>query len=169
MFKPLPPPPQLRTGSNELFGGEVPTPIRKLIDNAKASPPDLASEQLWAIQMCAPECLPVYYLLYKLHATRREFARAERAALLGLAEAGHQSGLPGEVERALKCEPTQVDFMLNGPARFWLFTLKALAFIRMRSGRLEQARQLIECIKRLDPQQSLGSDVVNSLLSAAKG
>jgi len=169
MFKPLPPPPQLRTGSNELFGGEVPSPIRKLIDAAKVAPPDQATEQLWAIQMCAPDCLPVYYLLYKLHATRREFARAERAALLGLAEAGQQSGLPGEVERALGCKPTGIDFMLNGPARFWLFTLKALAFIRMRSGRLEQARQLIECITRFDPQHSVGIDVVSSLLSAAKG
>jgi hypothetical protein len=150
--------------SNELFGGEAPPHIRALIDEARQGPRAELGERLWAIQAQAPACLPVYYLLYKLHAGRRELALAERAALAGLAQAGLQSGLPTDV--TFTATPL-VDFTSNGPARFWLFTLKAIAFIRMRRGCLTEARQVIEWIRRCDPQLSLGSDVVLQLLHGA--
>jgi len=156
----------LSVNSNELFGGEAPKEVRVLIDAAKSAPQEEQSERLWAIQRHAPSCLPVYYLLYKLHAGRRELARAERAALLGLVQAGLQSDLPGDVELILTTPLPSVDFMTTGPARFWLFTLKALAFIRMRSGRIQQARQLLDFIARCDPKHSVGSDVILALLRA---
>ena len=122
---------------------------------------------LWETQQRAPECLPVYYLLYKTHATRREFGEAERAALLGLAAAARQANLPAVA-------PFQVpsglvsDFASNGPARFWLFTLKALAFIRLRRGDPEAARELLETIQHLDPDHSVGSDVTLALLDGVE-
>jgi homocitrate synthase NifV len=51
---------------------------------------------------------------------------AERAASKGLAEAARQAGLPQDWRTSV---PPGIDFNVNGPARFWLFTLKALAFI----------------------------------------
>ncbi|MEY4576879.1 MAG: hypothetical protein RL701_1582 [Pseudomonadota bacterium] len=153
--------------SNELFGGEATPEIKRLVDATKQAPAWLQSEMLWTIQMRAPECLPIYYLLYKMHATRREFIEAERAAVLGLAQAGKQSGLPGDALVATRAALPAVDFMNNGPARFWLFTLKALAYIRLRSGRREQARVLLDCIHRCDPTQSIGTDVIAALIAAA--
>jgi hypothetical protein len=164
MRKPMP---ELRMNSNEFFGGDVAPEVRRQIELAKQAPPHLISERLWAIQTRAPESLPIYYLLYKLHASRRELERAERAALLGLAQAGRQCGLPGDIRFATSVPAGAADFMSNGPARFWLFTLKALAFIRMRSGRADQARRLLECIGRCDPSHSVGTDVIAALLQAS--
>jgi hypothetical protein len=150
----------------ELFGGEAPAEIRELIELAKSAPRDQIGDRLWAIQARAPECLPIYYLLYKWHAGRRELALAERAALIGLDRAGSLCGLPDWTELASGAMPV-ADFHANGPARFWLFTLKALAFIRMRSDRLEEARELLDWIGRCDPSHSVGSEVTAALLAAA--
>lgn len=159
--------PALSIGSNELFGGDVPEPLKSQIQALAQGPREALAPGLWAIQRSHPDCLPVYYLLYKHHAGRRELQEAERAALLGLAQAGLAAGLPIDPAEALAAPPAGNDFAQNGPARFWLFTLKALAFIRMRSQRLDEAQALLELITRVDPAHSAGSDVTAALLAAA--
>ena len=151
----------------EMFGGDVPDALETRIQALAQGPREALAQGLWAIQHSDPGCLPVYYLLYKHHASRRELQEAERAALLGLAQAGLAAGLPLDPEQMLSAPPPQQDFTRNGPARFWLFTLKALAFIRLRSGRLAEARALVETITRLDPAHSVGSDVTAALLAGA--
>ena len=59
------------------------------------------------------------------------------------------------------------DFDGTGPARFWLFTLKALAFISLRSGRPNDARELLAQISLLAPQAHLGGEVIASMLDAS--
>jgi hypothetical protein len=94
-----------------------------------------------------------------------EFALAEKAARLGLAEAARQAGLPADWRRWHRCK------RLRGhrAQRFWLFTLKALAFIAVRSGRPDEARALLDQIARLDPQASVGGEVIASLLASVAG
>jgi hypothetical protein len=120
---------------------------------------------LWTAQAIAPATLATYYALYKHHTGRLEFDLAERAALRGLAEAALQAGLPGDW-RAVAAG-SGADFQANGPARFWLFTLKALAFIALRRGRTEEARELLETIGRAEPAARVGDDVISALLAAA--
>ena len=153
--------------SGELFGGEAPPEIRQLIEDAKSAPRDQIGARLWAIQARAPDCLPLYYLLSKFHAGRREFDQAERAALTGLDRAGSLCGLPVGADLASNLPTPTADFHANGPARFWLFTLKALAFIHMRSGQLQEARELLAWLERCDPSHSVGSDVTAALLAGA--
>lgn len=155
--------------ANEFFGGAVPAALQDLLRRAAEATPDERAALLWTAQGCAPDCLAVYYTLYKHHAGRREFELAERAARRGLAAAGEQAGLPVDAETALTLAavPAGVDFQRNGPARFWLFTLKALSFIALRSGRPAAARAWLALIDRLDPQASLGTDVTAALLAAA--
>ena len=62
--------------------------------------------------------------------------------------------------------PGGVDFRGSGAARFWLFTLKALAFIALRSGRPDDARELLAHIAALDDQAHLGSEVIATLLAS---
>ena len=150
--------------ADELFGGEVPAAVRAMLQEAQQAPREQLGALLWAAQACAPQCLATYYLLYKCHAGRREFALAERAARSGLAEAARQAGLPADW-RSVQPGP---DFGGTGAARFWLFTLKALAFISVRSGQPEEARALLAQINRLDPQASVGGDVIAGLLAAAQ-
>ncbi len=158
----------LMTGerADDFFGGEVPASVRALLHRAADVSGDARASLLWTAQSLAPECLACYYALYKHHAGRREFALAERAAWRGLREAARQCGL-GEDWRSA-APPPQLDFQQQGPQRFWLFTLKALAFIHLRSDRPEEARELLARIDALDPQARIGTDVTELLLAAAR-
>lgn len=150
--------------ADEFFGGSVPPAVRRLLDEAVGAPPPRVEALLWTAQASAPECLPVYYLLYKFHAGRRQFELAEKAARKGIDVAGRQAKL--NVDWA-QVQPGDGDFSSTGPARFWLFSLKALAFICLRCGRSDEARALIGHITRLDPTQGLGGEVLTSLLDGS--
>lgn len=153
--------------SDEYFGSDAPPAVRRLLAQAaNAVAPNEREALLWTAQATAPECLAVYYLLYKFHAQRREFEQAETAARKGLVSAARQAGLPPDWSREL---PLGVDFSQPGPARFWLFTLKALAFISLRHGHSAETARLLARIEFLDPQQSVGGDVIAALLRSARG
>ena len=90
-----------------------------------------------------------------------QFELAERAASKGLVVAARLAGLPKDWRRAIN---DTHDFMSPGPARFWLFTLKALAFIALRRQQPELAAELLARIKLLDPLHTVGGDVIAALL-----
>ncbi len=147
--------------SDAFFGGEVPPMVRRLLDQARSSAPNEMESLLWTAQVSAPECLPIYYLLYKFHARLRQYEQAERAALKGVSVAARQAGLK---EAWREVASGDADFASPGPARFWLFSLKALAFIYLRSHRADASRELIEKLRELDPDQGLGGEVIAALL-----
>lgn len=64
-------------------------------------------------------------------------------------------------------EGMPVDYLGTGPARFWLFTQKALAFIALRAGRNAEARERLNVIARLAPDARLGDDVTARLAASA--
>ena len=150
--------------ADEFFGGTVTPAVRRLLDQIRnASAPQIES-LLWTAQACSPESLPVYYLLYKFHATRRQLDLAERAARSGLVQAARQAALPEDWRNV---EPGMADFSQLGPARFWLFTLKALAFILLRQGHLDDARTVLAKIRSLHINSGLGDDVIAALLAGS--
>jgi tetratricopeptide (TPR) repeat protein len=53
----------------------------------------------------------------------------------------------------------------RGPGRHYLYSLKALAFIRLRQDDLASARELLVAIGRIDPDDLVGADVLRDLLS----
>lgn len=152
--------------ADAFFGGDVPPAVREILHRAAAAPRDEVGALLWTAQAVAPQCLAVYYTLYKHHAGRREFDQAERAATRGLQEAARQAGLPQDWRQAQPGQPPGITFSANSPARFWLFTLKALAFISLRCERPHDARALLEKIKQLDPHSGMGDDVIAALLGS---
>lgn len=158
----------LHTGeaSEAWFGGDVPPPVQDLLRRAATAPAPERSALLWTAQALSPQTLPVYYALYKHHAQRRELALAERAARRGLQQAALAAGLRDDGRRL---DGSAADFSINGPARFWLFTLKALAFIALRSGRPEEARELLARLAALAPEERIGDEVIAAMLGAAGG
>lgn len=152
--------------SDAFFGGAVPEAVRALLHRAAGQSGPERAALLWTAQALAPDCLACYYALYKHHAGRREFELAERAAWRGLAEAARQGGLDADW-RAVQPGPA-LDVQQDGPQRFWLFTLKALAFIHLRSQRADVARELLARIEAIDPSARIGSDVTAALLAAAR-
>lgn len=152
------------------FGGEVPPTVRGLLQQAVSAPRSEVGALLWTAQALAPSCLPVYYALYKHHAGLRQLDLAERAAQRGLTEAAAQAGLPADWRQARPgLLPAGLSFHSPGPARFWLFTLKALAFIALRSRRLADARDLLAHIAALDNRSGMGDEVIAEMLRSAEG
>jgi hypothetical protein len=156
--------------ADEFFGGAVPQAVRGLLHQAAQAARGEVGALLWTAQALAPQCLAVYYALYKHHAGRRELAQAEAAAKRGLLQAARQAGLPDDW-RDVRREtlPAGLDFSGNGPARFWLFTLKALAFIALRQQQPAQARALLQKIAALDAAARIGDEVIATLLASVSG
>ena len=156
--------------ADEFFGGGVPESARRLLHQAAHAGRGEVSSLLWTAQAIAPQALGIYYALYKHHAGRREFEQAERAARRGLLEAAKHAGLAQDWRAVLPGSlPEGVDFQGSGPARFWLFTLKALAFIALRSAQPDEARALLAHIAALDDQAQIGSEVIATLLASVTG
>lgn len=151
--------------STDLFGGEVPPQVKDLVEQARnAETPERALALLWTAQVCAPECPSLYYLLYKFHARHADFEQAELAALKGLDIAAEQAHLPDDWRTVTS---SMADFLSPGPARFWLFTLKALAFIRLRRQDPESATAYLAKVNELDPQGGTGAGVIESLIQGS--
>lgn len=155
--------------SDEYFGSDTPPAVRRLLEQAAGAPREQVGSILWTAQATAPDCLSVYYLLYKYHAGRRQFDMAERAALKGLERAASLAGLPVDWRDAKGPGEGGIDFANvpgNSPERFWIFTLKALTFISVRSGRVDEAKAILSKLNELDPTHSVGSDVTAALVKS---
>ena len=55
------------------------------------------------------------------------------------------------------------DVLPDGPGRFALYTLKALAFIHLRQDRPEEAAEKLAALRVLDPAGAVGWPVVEAL------
>lgn len=53
----------------------------------------------------------------------------------------------------------------RGPGHFYLYSLKALAFIRLRQEMLRDARQILQALQRIDPEDKIGANVIRDLLA----
>lgn len=104
--------------------------------------------------------LPAYFCLYKIHAYQGHFDEALWAAQSGLAEAARQAGLASDwrdgTREAVAAAPAE-------PARFALYTLKALSFIHLRHGQRGACRQFLHKLEELDAMHSIGGSVVADL------
>lgn len=106
----------------------------------------------------SPGELPVYFCLYKIHTYQGNLGEAEAAAESGLREAAAQAGWDCDWRR---WQPQ--DTLPDGPGRFALYTLKALAFIHLRQDRREAAAEKLAALRTLDPVGAVGWPVVAAL------
>ena len=106
----------------------------------------------------APAKLPIYFCLYKIHTYRGNLEEAQAVAERGLREAASQAGWGADWR---EWQPQSA--ISEGPGRFALYTLKALAFIHLRRNEKAAARALLECLSNLDPSGAVGWPVVAAL------
>jgi len=155
----------LETAGNPitLFGGEASSVITQLLQEAAAvyQQTSRAEAILWSAQAIDPTCLPVYFALYKFYFYKFRLADAEKVALMGLKTAASQGGFASDWTRL---SPLSANWSLaDGPQHFYLFTLKALAFIRLRLGKREESLALLDKLQELDPSDTVGSSVIRDL------
>lgn len=147
----------------EASGFEAPPAIARQLRRAAQIYDDTAAAEsiLCDTLAAAPGCLASYFSLYKFYFYKRRLTDAENIALRALAVAAHQGGFSADwvVLTRSAADWSRVD----APQHFYLFTLKALAFMRLRLGRGEEARAILAKLKELDPRDSVGADVIRAL------
>lgn len=146
-----------------LFGGDTSAEIAALLERAMDSYADteLAETLLWKAQRLDAGALPVYFSLYKFYFYKRMLQRAEEVAVLGLETAARQGGFSPDWTRL---DAKSADWRrADAPHHFYLFTLKALAFIRLRLGRPEESQGLLVKLNELDPFDTVGAAVIRDL------
>jgi tetratricopeptide (TPR) repeat protein len=105
-----------------------------------------------------PQELAPYYCLYKIHTYMGSLDYAADVAAQGMKEATRQAGWPSDPT----AWPAQAEAH-DGPARFALYTLKALSFIELKRGHSETAKEYLDILSRADPQGSVGWKVIEEL------
>jgi len=150
------------------FGAAVPAAVNHYLQKAveaRTRNRYEAEKLLWEARAEDPTCLPVYFALYKFYANARRLEAAERAALLALAEASRQGGFPPDW-RKLGREPQRWSLYDSAAGLFYLFSLKALGFIRLRRGHADKAKGVLDQLERLDPEDRCGGSVIRALASS---
>ncbi len=141
--------------------GELPDGIDALLQQGVAAyRHDRAQADLLFRQAlsAAPTLLPIYFCLYKIHTYQGNLDHAQAAAENGLQEAARQAGWTADWH---EWQPQAV--LPEGPGRFALYTLKALAFIHLRQGNRSQALPILAALAKLDPAGAVGWPVVAAL------
>lgn len=151
------------------FDREVSPVIAKLLQDAAVAYGQMhrAEAILWSAQAIDPACLPVYFSLYKFYFYKGRLEMAERVARQALAVAARHGAFDPDWRNA---SAVTVDWNDRyGPQHFYLFSLKALAFICLRSKRAEECRDILDKLAEIDPQDSVGATVIRDLMRGAAG
>lgn len=149
-----------------LFASDIRPDVNAYLQSAVACADDFerARELLYQARELDPDQLEVYTALYKFLFYRGQLDEAEQVAGEALQRAALNGGFHEDWQQltSTSCDWSQE----NGPARTYLYSLKALAFISLRKGKHAHGRSLLDKLKQLDPQDLVGSSVISQLAEA---
>ncbi len=151
-----------------LFSPNLPVAINQLLQSAVTlTPVDKAqAERLFKqAQALDSDCLQTYFALYKFYFFQGRLLEAEREVLAVLATAARQGGFPVDYHQ-LTSQPKQWDMYASESTLFYLYTLKALAFIQLRLQQTAAAQTILHALETLDPEDRIGASVIRSLSQA---
>lgn len=150
-----------------LFGGKAPAPVTALLEQAMQAyaNTERAEAILWQARLAAPEALPVYFSLYKFYFYKHQLEKAEVTVRQALQVAARQGGFCSD----WRClTPDSADwFDCAAPSHFYLFSLKALAFIRLRRGEAGECREILDKLAEIDPAEQVGASVIRAYADGA--
>lgn len=148
------------------FGRDIPPEVNACLQQAVACANDFEQARAWLYRArdIEPDQLEVYIALYKFCFYRGHLDEAESIALQAL----QQSARRGEFDADWQQLDSQsADWCQDeGPARVYLYSLKALSFIRLRKGEQALARQQLDKLRELDVNDLVGASVIMDLAQA---
>lgn len=108
-----------------------------------------------------PMRLELDIAMYKLHAYSGRLDSAEALILATLERAAAAGGFDADAARLDAADPRW--FQATGSERVYLYSLKALGFVRLRREDLAGALEALDALGRLDPGDQVGGSVVREL------
>lgn len=154
---PVDPANELAAFAEAAIGGRLSPEVHALIAQAGQlrEQPRRALALLRQAQAAAPQHPAPLIGLYRFHFYAHEWEQARAVAEDALAIARTALG-PDFGDLPPPHEATRHD----AAVRFYLFTLKGLAYLHVRLGNLEEARSLLTELRRLDPADHVGGAVM---------
>ena len=148
-----------------MFSPNMPAEVNNLLQAAVAasSIDQSRAENLFLqAQTLDSHCLQTYFALYKFYFFQKRLADAERIVLAGLEESARQGGFPSDYRRLAR-NRQKWNLYANEITLFYLYTLKALAFIKLRLGFTIDAQLVLSHLQQLDPEDLSGVSVIMDL------
>lgn len=149
-----------------VFGRDIPSAVNHCLQQAVACADDFdcARTHFYRAMEMQPDQLEVYVALYKFCFYRGHLEEAEQVVMDALEMSSLRGGFTADWQQL---DSTSTDWSEHeGPARVYLYSLKALSFIRLRQGQTELAKQVLHKLKQLDEQDLVGSSVVMTMANA---
>ena len=148
-----------------LFSPDIPAEVNNLLQAAVASSSvdqNQAEKLFLQAQTLDSHCLQTYFALYKFYFFQKRLVDAERIVLAGLEESAKQGGFPNDSRRLVQ-NLQKWNLYANESTLFYLYTLKALAFIKLRLGFTLDAQLVLSQLRQLDPEDRSGASVIMDL------
>jgi hypothetical protein len=148
-----------------LFSPTIPVEVNNLLQAAVAasSVNQSKAETLFLqAKTLDSHCLQTYFALYKFYFFQKRLLEAERIVLAGLEESAAQGGFPSDYRQLVK-NLTKWNGYADETTLFYLYTLKALAFIKLRLGLTVEAQRVLSHLQQLDPEDLSGAYVIMDL------
>jgi len=145
-----------------VIGGALAPEVEALIAQAGAlrDCPDEALPLLEQARALAPQHPVPVIALYRFHFYGHALEHARTAGEDALAIARTALGPNfGDVP------PSDEAVRVDAAVRFYLFTLKGLAYLNLRLGDLAEARLMLGELRRLDPKDHLGGGLLSHVLA----
>jgi hypothetical protein len=153
-----------------LFSPKLPTVVNTLLQQAVAANHSDYSraEMLFKLaKQTDRSCLQTYFALYKFYFHHKRLHDAEREIRAGLEEAARQGGFPSDFRRLAR-QPFKWNLYANEIGLYYLYTLKALAFVKLRQQQDTDAQVILTLLQDLDPEDRCGASVIRSLAEAVE-
>lgn len=153
-----------------LFSPNLPKEVNRLLQMAVAashSEKTLAEKLFNQAIETDPSCLQTYFALYKFYFYQGRLQEAEREVLAALEQAAHQGRFPADYQR-LAQQSSLWDMYADEVSLFYLYSLKALAFIKLRRHYYADAAEILAAIEILDPEDRSGASVIMQLAEALR-
>lgn len=145
------------------FAGSLNGPTGQLLDKAQEAwaETETAESLLLEAQKLAPDALTVYFSLYKFYFYKGKLEHAKKTVRKALKTASTLGGFDeawADHTQGSACWASH-----DSPAHFYLFSLKALAFIRLRRGDPQTCHAILAKLRILDPQDTIGAGVIAAI------
>jgi hypothetical protein len=153
--------------ADALMGADLPAEAERHLRAAGlAYGQDAVAEQhLRAAEAAAPGHAAVLISLYRFYFYKGALNRALDIAQVCLLKAARENKLPANW-RLVQPEDGEFSSYDARLPRFYLFTLKAYAYLQMRLGQVEEGRLAVFKLLELDPTDKVGARVLLDVLEA---
>lgn len=156
-----------------VLGGGLAPEVQALIAEAgvwRGRDEARAQDLLLQARALAPSHPATLIALYRFHFYGHRLPQAREVAIDALRIARTALEPHADAADVLMLHGTVDDEQarFDAAVRFYLFSLKGYAYLSLRLGDLDQGRQALSALRRLDPQDRVGGGVLAQVLARAE-